>query len=131
MTGYVVTRWYRAPEVIFNWMHYSQTGKRMGLTCCLIYSLAFEFVLDVLLTFGLHYSIKNVTTICQNILLSFILIFYFNLLIKKLNLYGALWCCSCTVDVWSAACILAELITGQVLFPGDDSILQLVLSRSH
>uniref|UniRef100_A0A671TC38 mitogen-activated protein kinase n=1 Tax=Sinocyclocheilus anshuiensis TaxID=1608454 RepID=A0A671TC38_9TELE len=25
MTGYVVTRWYRAPEVILNWMHYSQT----------------------------------------------------------------------------------------------------------
>ncbi|XP_035236691.1 STKc_p38 domain-containing protein isoform X1 [Anguilla rostrata] len=54
MTGYVVTRWYRAPEVIFNWMHYSQT-----------------------------------------------------------------------VDVWSAACILAEMITGQVLFPGSDSIDQL------
>lgn len=28
MTGYVVTRWYRAPEVILNWMHYSQTGGR-------------------------------------------------------------------------------------------------------
>uniref|UniRef100_A0A3B1JRH6 Mitogen-activated protein kinase 13 n=1 Tax=Astyanax mexicanus TaxID=7994 RepID=A0A3B1JRH6_ASTMX len=28
MTGYVVTRWYRAPEVILNWMHYTQTGKR-------------------------------------------------------------------------------------------------------
>lgn len=28
MTGYVVTRWYRAPEVILNWMHYSQTGER-------------------------------------------------------------------------------------------------------
>ncbi|XP_037630057.1 STKc_p38 domain-containing protein [Sebastes umbrosus] len=54
MTGYVVTRWYRAPEVIFNWMHYSQT-----------------------------------------------------------------------VDVWSAACIMAEMITGQVLFPGHDSIDQL------
>lgn len=54
MTGYVVTRWYRAPEVIFNWMHYSQT-----------------------------------------------------------------------VDVWSAACILAEMITNQVLFPGRDSIDQL------
>ncbi|XP_048865555.1 hemagglutinin/amebocyte aggregation factor-like [Brienomyrus brachyistius] len=26
MTGYVVTRWYRAPEVILNWMHYTQTG---------------------------------------------------------------------------------------------------------
>uniref|UniRef100_A0A8D2ZXM3 mitogen-activated protein kinase n=1 Tax=Scophthalmus maximus TaxID=52904 RepID=A0A8D2ZXM3_SCOMX len=54
MTGYVVTRWYRAPEVIFNWMHYTQT-----------------------------------------------------------------------VDVWSAACILAEMITSQVLFPGHDSIDQL------
>uniref|UniRef100_A0A665T8Y6 mitogen-activated protein kinase n=1 Tax=Echeneis naucrates TaxID=173247 RepID=A0A665T8Y6_ECHNA len=54
MTGYVVTRWYRAPEVIFNWMHYSQA-----------------------------------------------------------------------VDVWSAGCILAEMITGRVLFPGHDSIDQL------
>ncbi|XP_040048742.1 mitogen-activated protein kinase 14A [Gasterosteus aculeatus] len=54
MTGYVVTRWYRSPEVIFNWMHYSQA-----------------------------------------------------------------------VDVWSAACILAEMITGHVLFPGHDSIDQL------
>ncbi|KAM4737910.1 LOW QUALITY PROTEIN: mitogen-activated protein kinase 12-like [Anableps anableps] len=54
MTGYVVTRWYRAPEVILNWMRYSQT-----------------------------------------------------------------------VDVWSAACILAEMITGIVLFPGHDSIDQL------
>ncbi|CAL8363845.1 unnamed protein product [Lota lota] len=54
MTGYVVTRWYRAPEIIFNWMHYSQS-----------------------------------------------------------------------VDVWSAACILAEMITGQVVFPGHDNILTL------
>lgn len=27
MTGYVVTRWYRAPEVILSWMHYTQTGE--------------------------------------------------------------------------------------------------------
>ncbi|OCT94573.1 hypothetical protein XELAEV_18012248mg [Xenopus laevis] len=27
MTGYVVTRWYRAPEVILNWMHYNKTGE--------------------------------------------------------------------------------------------------------
>ncbi|OXB69473.1 UNVERIFIED_CONTAM: hypothetical protein H355_006408, partial [Colinus virginianus] len=27
MTGYVVTRWYRAPEVILNWMHYTQTDR--------------------------------------------------------------------------------------------------------
>lgn len=29
MTGYVVTRWYRAPEVILNWMHYTQTGQHL------------------------------------------------------------------------------------------------------
>ncbi|XP_073940855.1 mitogen-activated protein kinase 11 isoform X3 [Castor canadensis] len=26
MTGYVATRWYRAPEIMLNWMHYSQAG---------------------------------------------------------------------------------------------------------
>ncbi|KAJ8302160.1 hypothetical protein KUTeg_021147 [Tegillarca granosa] len=25
MTGYVATRWYRAPEIVLNWMHYGQT----------------------------------------------------------------------------------------------------------
>ncbi|CAI4227812.1 unnamed protein product [Auanema sp. JU1783] len=54
MTGYVATRWYRAPEIMLNWMHYSQT-----------------------------------------------------------------------VDVWSVGCILAELVTGKALFPGDDHIDQL------
>lgn len=29
MTGYVATRWYRAPEIMLNWMHYNQTG-----LCC-------------------------------------------------------------------------------------------------
>lgn len=26
MTGYVATRWYRAPEIMLNWMHYNKTG---------------------------------------------------------------------------------------------------------
>ncbi|VDL19926.1 unnamed protein product [Hymenolepis diminuta] len=26
MTGYVATRWYRAPEVMLNWMHYNDSG---------------------------------------------------------------------------------------------------------
>lgn len=34
MTGYVVTRWYRAPEVILNWMHYTQTGKIIVAVTC-------------------------------------------------------------------------------------------------
>jgi len=25
--GYVATRWYRAPEIMLNWMHYNQTGE--------------------------------------------------------------------------------------------------------
>ena len=33
MTGYVVTRWYRAPEVILNSEHYTQAGG-----CCLVRS---------------------------------------------------------------------------------------------
>uniref|UniRef100_A0A2P2I1S0 mitogen-activated protein kinase n=1 Tax=Hirondellea gigas TaxID=1518452 RepID=A0A2P2I1S0_9CRUS len=56
MTGYVATRWYRAPEIMLNWMHYSQT-----------------------------------------------------------------------VDIWSVGCIMAELLTGRTLFPGQDHIQQLNL----
>jgi p38 MAP kinase len=54
MTGYVATRWYRAPEIMLNWMHYNQT-----------------------------------------------------------------------VDIWSVGCIMAELMTGRPLFPGNDHIDQL------
>lgn len=28
MTGYVTTRWYRAPEIMLNWMHYNESGMR-------------------------------------------------------------------------------------------------------
>ncbi|XP_046890032.1 mitogen-activated protein kinase 12-like [Hypomesus transpacificus] len=33
MTGYVVTRWYRAPEVILSWMHYTQTVDMWSVGC--------------------------------------------------------------------------------------------------
>ena len=58
MTGYVATRWYRAPEIMLNWMHYSQT-----------------------------------------------------------------------VDIWSVGCIMAELLTGRPLFPGDDRESSLLLQH--
>jgi p38 MAP kinase len=54
MTGYVATRWYRAPEIMLNWMKYSNKA-----------------------------------------------------------------------DVWSVGCIMAELLTRQVTFPGNDHIDQL------
>ena len=52
MTGYVATRWYRAPEIMLNWMHYTTT-----------------------------------------------------------------------VDVWSCGCIMAELLTGRTLFPGNFNVI--------
>jgi len=54
MTGYVATRWYRAPEIMLNWMQYDSQ-----------------------------------------------------------------------VDIWSVGCIMAELLTGKTIFPGDDHIDQL------
>ncbi|KAM4796695.1 mitogen-activated protein kinase 13 isoform 2-T2 [Rhinophrynus dorsalis] len=33
MTGYVVTRWYRAPEVILSWMHYNKTVDVWSVGC--------------------------------------------------------------------------------------------------
>ncbi|XP_069797852.1 mitogen-activated protein kinase 14B isoform X3 [Narcine bancroftii] len=33
MTGYVVTRWYRAPEVILKWRHYTQTVDIWSIGC--------------------------------------------------------------------------------------------------
>lgn len=33
MTGYVATRWYRAPEIILNWMHYNQTVDVWSVGC--------------------------------------------------------------------------------------------------
>lgn len=39
MTGYVATRWYRAPEIMLNWMHYNQTG---------IYFFILQFVFNII-----------------------------------------------------------------------------------
>lgn len=33
MTGYVATRWYRAPEVMFNWMHYTNGVDMWSVGC--------------------------------------------------------------------------------------------------
>jgi len=36
MTGYVTERWYRAPEIILNWMKYDSKGMSIAY---LVYSL--------------------------------------------------------------------------------------------
>lgn len=32
----------------------------------------------------------------------------------------------CTLDIWSAGCVMAELMLGQPIFPGDSGVDQLV-----
>ncbi len=45
-----------------------------------------------------------------------------------LNIICLVQLCVCvcpTADVWSVGCVMAELLTGQTLFPGNDCILEL------
>ena len=74
MTGYITTRYWRAPEVLLQWMHYGQKGDH-------------------------HLYNPRVTSIV--------------LVQSSLSL----------VDIWSVGCIMAELLTGKVIFPGNDCIL--------
>ncbi|XP_063478545.1 mitogen-activated protein kinase 12 isoform X8 [Symphalangus syndactylus] len=95
MTGYVVTRWYRAPEVILNWMRYTQTGEKLprdlGLSACTIcFSTSSRRALWWLLP-------------------------------REAVELG--W--SRAVDIWSVGCIMAEMITGKTLFKGSDHLDQL------
>jgi p38 MAP kinase len=61
MTGYVSTRYYRAPEIMLTWQKYDVSG---------------------------------------------------TLVLKYLTLIA--------VDIWSTACIFAEMLEGRPLFPGKD-----------
>merc|ERR1712002_931579 len=40
MTGYVATRWYRAPEIMLNWMHYNKTVDVWSVGCIMAELLA-------------------------------------------------------------------------------------------
>ena len=51
MTGYVATRWYRAPEIMLNWMHYNHT---VDLWC-----VCFLFAFYICFLFSL-YSLQKV-----------------------------------------------------------------------
>ncbi|XP_075932285.1 mitogen-activated protein kinase 12b isoform X1 [Anarhichas minor] len=88
MTGYVVTRWYRAPEVILNWMHYTQTGKPSS-----------HFV-----STGMEEKKAKRPRFTT----------------RELTLFSLV-----AVDIWSAGCIMAEMLLGKPLFKGSDHLDQL------
>ncbi|KAK2494414.1 hypothetical protein MC885_013984 [Smutsia gigantea] len=82
MTGYVATRWYRAPEIMLNWMHYNQTG---GVS-------------------PVQWGRGRQATSLK-------------------GLRGCPVSGDRHVDIWSVGCIMAELLQGKALFPGNDCIL--------
>ena len=96
MTGYVATRYWRAPEIMLNWMHYNKQGTPRvedGGRPIVILSLPL-FPSPLSFPPSLPPSISPPSP-------------------------------PSSVDIWSVGCIMAELLTGQVLFPGNDHIDQL------
>ena len=49
MTGYVTTRYWRAPEILLQWMHYSEKGETIGL---LLLLLTIYYVCDIFLYYN-------------------------------------------------------------------------------
>lgn len=60
MTGYVATRWYRAPEIMLNWMHYNQTVDIWSVGCIMAELLTgrtlFPGTDRILYYFKMHYT---------------------------------------------------------------------------
>lgn len=105
MTGYVATRWYRAPEIMLNWMHYNQTGQNyIDKSYCrrTLSSLLYLFFFLFSLSFSILFYKKD-TKLYATVILFIYICFL--------------------VDIWSVGCIMAELLTGRTLFPGTDRIL--------
>ncbi|XP_008567161.1 PREDICTED: mitogen-activated protein kinase 12 isoform X1 [Galeopterus variegatus] len=126
MTGYVVTRWYRAPEVILNWMHYTQTGERLPggsapprlhlLSPCFLMgnpmAAAPREAAELGWEPGEGVGLPNPNgPMCLPPPLP--------------HPHGALTGASVSVDIWSVGCIMAEMITGKTLFKGNDHLDQL------
>ncbi|VDD83173.1 unnamed protein product [Mesocestoides corti] len=95
MTGYVATRWYRAPEVMLNWMHYNDSGKHSPCSPSPTSSNLKE-------AFLAPNSLFTRSTALESQRAEF----------------------TVTIDVWSVACILVELKTRQPLFRGLNHIDQ-------
>ena len=93
MTPYVVTRYYRAPEIIVG-MRYKENGEWVGgcgwvWVCMRVYD--------------------QVTAVKQDML-------------NQLLVCASLPYPPTPVDIWAVGCIFAELVKGEILLPGRDCI---------
>lgn len=46
MTGYVTTRWYRAPEIILSWMKYDSKGMYCQVLLSMQYLIKYLYVIS-------------------------------------------------------------------------------------
>ena len=54
MTGYVATRWYRAPEIMLNWMHYNHTVDLWFVCFLFTIYICFHLFLDFFSLYSLQ-----------------------------------------------------------------------------
>nr|XP_031529495.1 mitogen-activated protein kinase 12 isoform X3 [Vicugna pacos] len=146
MTGYVVTRWYRAPEVILNWMHYTQTGEKLprapaytgtsllgcahrppsfflGSPWWLLCGEAAELGWELGRAWQARWLLLSMPPPLPPLLC---------LSPPPQSMCAPLPSphspdagASVSVDIWSVGCIMAEMITGKTLFKGNDHLDQL------
>lgn len=147
MTPYVVTRYYRAPEVILG-MGYTDNGnsfKYMYWAFYLYQVKKFQYELSYMYMYNVHvhvYLRKKLKVHfwwfeCRNVNSSLdesSSIWKHQCIYKKIicsltDTRSVTFDCFAfvTVDIWSVGCIMAELIRGAVMFPGSDRILVRVI----
>jgi serine/threonine protein kinase len=71
MTGYVATRWYRAPEIMLNWMHYNKTVDIWSVGC----------IMAELLTGRTLFPGSDRECLCTKFLHNFLNVVHFNFVI--------------------------------------------------